>query len=367
MQKYFKPLCAVPGLVSGILVYHSPTIGFITLFCFLGAFSLFAFKKNRTINFFELALCIGWSVVGCGAAWYEMRPFYALYQSAQCEKITITGTVTDYAYCEHIRYPHRLTIALLAIEKTEEKACVDCMVYIYTNHRGVAQPYPLGTIVQLNDVKLRKPDDEFARYLIKEGLIGSFFVEWHTIQASNLAPILSLQHWLTQKRATLFQDITAKLSKPHGALFGALFLGNKVHNKKEVDAIQTQFRFWGVAHIFARSGMHISMIIGILLYILFLIPVPYSVKIVLSTIIGIIYALLSWSTISFARSLAMFLWSNYCILARRYTSTLHILGVTTILVLLWHPLNLFFLDFQLSFALTGGLIWICSYLTRCVK
>lgn len=356
IQKFFKPLHAVPGIIAGILLYHTSIMGAIATFLALVACIAHAYTSKHDWIYTSI-IVITWLAAGYAAAWCEMRPFHALYHNQS--PATLTGTITDYNYCSHIRYPHRMTIALATIEHENHALWVEGRIHLYTNHRGSEQPYPLGTVIRVENLKLRKPKEDFARYLIKEGLLGSFFAEHSAITDMGINHI----NWSTQlheHRNNLLIQITDQLTPEQAALFGALFVGNKTDYKKEVDRIQTQFRFWGVSHIFARSGMHISLIIGIILYLLFLIPIPYSGKIICATGIGILYALLSWPTISFTRALIMFLWGNYCILARRQTSTLHLLGLTTLLVLLWHPLNLFFLDFQLSFALTGALVWICG-------
>ncbi len=356
IQKFFKPLHAVPGIIAGILLYHTPIAGTIATFLALIANIAHAYASKRDWIHINI-IVITWLIAGYTAAWYEMRPFHALYRNQS--PATLTGTITDYNYCSHIRYPHRMTLALATVGHENNPERIDGCIHLYTNHRGSEKPYPLGTVIRVENLKLRKPKENFARYLIKEGLLGSFFTEHCAITDTGTHSI----DWPTQlhdHRNHLLTQITDQLAPEQAALFGALFVGNKTDYKKDVDRIQTQFRFWGVSHIFARSGMHISLIIGIILYLLFLIPIPYSGKIICATGIGILYALLSWPTISFTRALIMFLWGNYCILARRQSSTLHLLGLTTMLVLLWHPLNLFFLDFQLSFALTGALVWICG-------
>lgn len=358
IQKFFKPLHAISGIIAGILVYHTPIMGIIATILALIANIAHAYK-SKCDWIYTCAIVISWLIAGYTAAWCEMQPFHALYRNQS--PATLTGTITDYNYCSHIRYPHRITLQLATITDNGTQTPVQGAIHLYTNHRGTTQPYPLGTMITVDKLKLRKPQEDFARYLIKESLLGSFFAEHGIIRViATQKPDLWTQ--LHDHRTKLLTNITDQLNPEQAALFGALFVGNKTEYKKEVDRIQTQFRFWGVSHIFARSGMHISLIIGIILYILFLIPIPYSGKIICATGIGILYALLSWPTISFTRALIMFLWGNYCILARRQTSTLHLLGLTTILVLLWHPLNLFFLDFQLSFALSGALVWICSHI-----
>ena len=70
--------------------------------------------------------------------------------------------------------------------------------------------------------------------------------------------------------------------------------------------------------------------------------------------LSILYFILSWPSISFIRAFLIFLFTKYCNLHRHPTHFMHILLLTCCIVLLINPLQLFFLDFQLSFFLTFG-------------
>lgn len=353
-HNYFLPLYSIPGIIAGILLYHTSIIAAFFMFV---CSSVMAFIIPQAIDDiqppYRIALITIWCCIGWSAAWCEMRPFERLYAQPR-SNISLTGRVIDHMHCNHIRYPHRITLAL------ETETLPHGAIYIYTNHRNADAPYALDDTLIITDVTLKKPHASFGKYLVKEEILGSTFVARNAITHKPCTTGRSWHAWLCALRTRIFASIKEELESDHFALFSALFLGNKAYDKDETDPVQTQFRFWGIAHIFARSGMHISMIIGILLYLLTLVPLPYTFKIISTSCIGIVYALCSWSTISFARAFMMFLLGNYCLLTRRQNSTLHLLGITTIIALLWHPLNLFFLDFQLSFALTGALVWICT-------
>jgi ComEC/Rec2-related protein len=358
IQYYFSPLYAIVGIIAGILLYHAGIVGLICLICSSMIVCILPQTVDGAQPWWRIAFLALWCCIGWCAAWYEMRPFEQLY-AQPCTGITITGTVIDYMHCNHIRYPHRITLMLDTTASIPAGA-----VYIYTNHKTETAPYVLDDRLLITSVTLKKPPASFSRYLIKEDILGTSFVAHDAITKLPCSSQHSWHAWIYALRTRIFASIKEQLENNHFALFSALFLGNKTYDKDETDPVQTQFRLWGIAHIFARSGMHISMIIGILLYLLTLIPLPYTIKIISTSGIGIVYALCSWSTISFARAFMMFLLSNYCLLIRRQSSTLHLLGITTITALLWHPLNLFFLDFQLSFTLTGALVWICTILAK---
>lgn len=361
-KKYFLPIISIPALIDGILLYHNPLIGaFATLITTASIYTIYytnsaSLIKEKIIPFF-FWLCMGWST-----SWHEWRTFNNFYTAIDQKTITLIGTVTDYQHCMHMRNKHRITLKLSHGTHINAQTSISGSLLVYINSQSDEQLYTLGTTLCISNIQIKKPQAEFIYYLIKEGVLGTLFIATKNINVLERSPL-----WYTpihQVRNSIFETIQQKLSPEHFALFSALFLGNKGYNKTDTEPIQDHFRMWGIAHIFARSGMHISIIIGILFFILWFIPCTHQMKIFLTTCASIIYTLCSWSSVSFIRSLIMFILGNYGIAHKRYTDPLHLLALTAAIILVLHPLNLFFLDFQLSFALTGALIWICTNLPR---
>jgi hypothetical protein len=145
IQKYCKPLFAVPGIGAGILLYYSPIAGAITTILSAAVLAGYNFFSKRP---FVQPLCITliWTCIGWCAAYLETRPFQQLYHADQQTNVTLVGIVTDYSYCAHIRYPHRFTFALEQITRDGSTTSFEGSVHIYTNHRGTAQPFALGTM-----------------------------------------------------------------------------------------------------------------------------------------------------------------------------------------------------------------------------
>jgi len=354
MQKYFSPVLAIIGIITGILTYHSTIAGTLPVLIGIGLLIVVPTIITSAQHMHFTLVAYLFSLIGYGAAWYETSP-HELFCTHYATPQIITGTVVDYMHCAHMNYPHRITIAL-------EGAFADQVMYVYTNK--ISSPDDiLNNFLITRPLTLKKPTSSFGYYLIKEGIIGTAFVP-HIKLTYHKTPTITWNAWLHATRAAIFTRIQQALSPEHFALYSTLFLGNKSYDKAETDPIHTHFRTWGISHIFARSGIHIAIIINLLLYALTFLPVPYTFKISFAACICTIYACCSWSTISFARALCMFLLASYCIVLRRQVSGLYLLALTTLWVLLWHPLNLFFLDFQLSFALTGALIWVSGQCNR---
>ncbi len=99
------------------------------------------------------------------------------------------------------------------------------------------------------------------------------------------------------------------------------------------------------------------VLIGAWSFLLSFIRIPWIiVQILLFLLLGIYY-LLSWPSVSFIRACIAWLCYQGFSLTGKSTRALHIISLTTLIVLLINPYQLFFLDFQLSFGLTCVLAW----------
>ena len=123
------------------------------------------------------------------------------------------------------------------------------------------------------------------------------------------------------------------------------------------DELNDQFKTWGLSHLLARSGLHLAVFVMIWQRLLSAIPFPFMFKQLFMTILCLVYFILSWSSIPFVRALALFLLYKKCLLFKIPFHFLHNLSLVTFFFLVLCPINLFFLDFQLTFILTAALAW----------
>jgi competence protein ComEC len=174
-------------------------------------------------------------------------------------------------------------------------------------------------------------------------------------------PTYHVARGLTLLKKHILYSFKKKLSKPTFTLFASLFLGEKKINQKEIEILQRQFKQWGILHILARSGLHLVMVLSAYEYIFRFIPLPLPYKIGILLLLNLIYFALSWPSISFIRAFLIFLFYKIFSLLYIPTHFLHILLLICIVILLINPMQLFFIDFQLSFGLTFALGWLNQY------
>lgn len=126
----------------------------------------------------------------------------------------------------------------------------------------------------------------------------------------------------------------------------------------------TEFTNLGLTHILAISGSHVAINVGLLFGLLRLCRATRETS--LNVVMGFvpIYMLLTGFSPSVIRSGLMTMLGIYLLQQGRWKDSLNILAAAAWLMLLWEPYFLLNVSFQLSFAVTAGLIIFVPLLSR---
>ena len=220
----------------------------------------------------------------------------------------------------------------------------------------------VGDTIKISDVFLKNTKNQrYAFYLLKEGIATSFFVHDRPFLVER--PNFSLRRWCFEIKHTLLQRLKTKMSHSCFSFFNSLFLGNRSCDKKYFASIKERFKYWGLAHYLARSGLHLIIFLMCWTFLLRLIPLAQPIKTCILLGCCFIYFFLSWSNISFTRAFITYIAYALYTLTRAQINPLHVLSVITLCLLAINPFHLFFLDFQLSFGLTFALA--CIHNAKC--
>jgi competence protein ComEC len=117
-----------------------------------------------------------------------------------------------------------------------------------------------------------------------------------------------------------------------------------------------QFTQLGLTHILAISGSHVAINVGLLFGLLRLCRVTRETSILIVLCFVPIYVLLTGFSPSVIRAGIMTILGLYLLRQRRMKDGLNVLSAAALLMLLWEPNYLLNVSFQLSFAVTAGLI-----------
>ena len=285
----------------------------------------------------------------------ELRDYDNFYTFTENKKVTITGTVIDKN--ETVSNHKKVTTVTIAIDTiaTENYAQTSNKLLLFYTERN--NNIAVGDTITFFDISCKRPSNEsFQRYQIKEQIVATIF-DKATKYIINYHPTWSLRYWIWNHKKRLLDSLAIKLSSNGFRFFSSLFLGNRACIKTELEETNEQFKVWGISHFLARSGLHLALFILIWHTIFCIIPLPLIIKQLIITLLSCIYFILTWTSAPFTRSFALFFINKLCLFTKTSFYLLHYVTLVCFCFLLYCPLYLFFLDFQLSFALTFALAW----------
>lgn len=147
------------------------------------------------------------------------------------------------------------------------------------------------------------------------------------------------------------------IKSPRLEILGGIVFGNETINPDE--EIKESFRNSGLLHLLAASGLNVALIYGIWWWIANLIKFPYHLSILLGAIFVIFYTFMTGFPPSILRASLMLLFVLFGKLIDRQADSIALIFFVAFLILLVNPKMLFDVGFQLSFAVTFGLISGC--------
>jgi len=340
-------LCA---FIIGI-AFHTYSLYLVPCFLILGLFILLKYQM-RTI-----ALACAMVAFGCLAH----NGYSHLYENAASiiptTPATITGVVTDIQKTNHHLFKNLVVITLDTVDgKTIPWFNPHKKIHIYLSSYPSVE---VDDLISLENIICKQPPPSSYRgHLMREQTIATVFTP--KLDATIVSrPTISYKRWIHNTKILVTKRATHALLPVTKSLYASLFLGNKTYTSTCYESIKEQFRRWGLSHYLARSGLHLVLIVALWIWFFRVIPIPFIHKELSIVLLVMVYALLSWSSISFIRALSTFFLCKICsCIWHQYSSNLHLLTVTAFYLLIQNPLHLFYLDFQLSFGITFALAWL---------
>ena len=147
------------------------------------------------------------------------------------------------------------------------------------------------------------------------------------------------------------------------AIFAMLFGGYQGIKPELLEA----FTITGIVHILSVSGSHITLMAGTANIIGRLLRMPPRATAALATGVILFYSLLAGAIPPVIRSALMGILTLLALTAGRERDAQHILGLVALGLLLYSPLWLFDISFQLSFGATAGLLYLAPPLRESLR
>lgn len=205
---------------------------------------------------------------------------------------------------------------------------------------------------------------DFEKYLAQQGIFAGLngkqvdFLEIEEEGSSHITPQMPFLLWSIRQRIIRAQ--VSSLGVPEGALVSAMVMG-----KGAVDVpydLQDQFKQVGLAHALAASGAQVSMLVAMVLALTRRLPT----KLRFGCGVGVLlfYVGLTGLEASVLRAAIMGFVALFALTVERKVKPFGSILFAATLLLLWNPLLIWDLGFQLSFLATLGLLVTVPVLTN---
>ena len=147
------------------------------------------------------------------------------------------------------------------------------------------------------------------------------------------------------------------------AIFAMLFGGYEGIRSELLEAFTTT----GIVHILSVSGSHITILAASIAWLGGLLRLRRGITALLVALAIILYSLLAGCVPPVLRAGAMGLLTFLALVLEREKDAQRFLTIIGMVMLLWSPLSLYDISFQLSFAATAGLLYMGERLRSCLK
>lgn len=281
------------------------------------------------------------------------------------KKSIITGIVVDKEERPNTRFPLVLTIAVTNISyRSQNIAPNQPLAKLYCREE---HDFARNDTLTFPDIYLTYPgNSSFGFFLKKQNICANGFLKKDQLILLVERPVTkTLNTWIQEKKDALVAHFQQNLSPEAFTLFSAIALGYAMEKSEFTNSLREKFQWWGMSFHLARAGLHLLMFMFALQLFLFLLPIPFILKQSISMLLIFMYALFSWTSISFMRAVLMVLFYFLCTATAYASHALHTISLVCCLMLLYNPFYLLSLDFQLSFAYTLALaLFRDAYLYR---
>ena len=346
----------IASIIAGILLQGNNIIAIngpeIVLICFLATITYLITQNNYAqLGTTALLSCI----LGMFSWQYQCQKQLRYEEFFSNYTLNVIGTITDQQEQE-LKQKKRLEIHITAFHTTLnlEWQSINAKIIIHTTN---TQELEVGDTVIITKLTCAPLNESLRNWLRKNNYAALCFYTPNikTIQH----PLVSLKkiHW--NIRQYLVQQFKLKLSPQAYGLFTSIFLGNP--DKNNIYAYHKFFSWWGLNHYLARAGLHTLILFLILRFLIGIFTSRFMTKTILHIGVSTFYYLITWQNIPFIRAFLVLIGGQCCHLLHVPINTLHLLNLILLMYILINPQSIFFLDFQLTFAITYTLVFIGRY------
>ena len=357
-------------LVLGILIGHYFKIPFqivlsFSVLCLLLLSIVYLINKKSTerTSYFGLTAFFTFVCIGITTYTFQNPKSHGLYYANQIEINPNSSYNIKFRVREIMKptsFHDKYVIQLLSINKRKVKG----KVLLNIQKDSTAKNLRVDDIVAVRTKILDLADPlnphqfNYKDYLARQYIYNQLFATNY-----DLLILDSKKHTLFGYADKIRQTINESLNEfsfqPNElAIINALLLGQRQNISKDIYEDYSQA---GAIHILAVSGLHVGIILLILNFILKpleLLSHGNKIKIILIVMLLWSFAVVAGLSASVTRAVTMFSVVAFGMNLKRATNIYNTLAISMFILLLFKPLFLFDVGFQLSYLAVFSIVWI---------
>ncbi len=206
---------------------------------------------------------------------------------------------------------------------------------------------------------------DYKQWLSRQGVRGRITLatrrNWQPLPGASVwGPIQGARQHASDAAARLLR-LGLTLPPERLAFLDAVLLGRR---HQDLAGLDESFRRVGLAHLLAISGAHLTIMLGIVMFIARLtVANPARVAVIVLAALAVFLFIIP-ARVPIVRSgiMAALLWIGFA--AGRATGALNLTALAALVVLIWRPGDLATPGFQLSFAVVAGLLLFTGRVSR---
>lgn len=265
----------------------------------------------------------------------------------------IRGVVEDIRTME---YGDRILLRVKGYRNNDGREAADFKIFLFTDvteYKVMDELEMLENIEWYIDREITQND--YERMMMQRGIYGEERMDKEHIRLTGRENRLIPPPYLLRAKFVNFIE-SSTLGKDAEILIRMLLMGDRTDTPS---ALRQQFSYSGIAHVFALSGMHLGILLGIILVLFAPLSLvfPSKVRFILAIIAVWVYVYCTGAPVSIIRAGIM---STFMLLAvvleRRNVESLNALCGAAFFILLFNPGAVHDVGFQLSFFCVLSLI-----------
>lgn len=206
---------------------------------------------------------------------------------------------------------------------------------------------------------------DYANYLRNQGIFTVFYADKYNISGKSSDMFLRTQSFFENLTKKIMQKHSKYLSEEQSDLLGGIVFGHK--SVELDDSIEQNFINSGIFHILAASGMQIGLVLFFWYFLTRFLGIPYVFSMLSGAFLIIIYAGFTGFPPSILRALLMAEFIIFGKLIDRQADNIALLLLVCSIILLYNPLSIMDVGFQLSFITTFGLLFCMPKFVEKIK